>query len=158
MSARRRLALSIQGITRQAWFARVASPVMPALDKASHRLSGGRWLVSSLVVPAVLLETTGARSGQLRQSPLATVPDGPDWLVVGSNWGGEKHPAWTANLLAHPDAVLVQGRRRVPVRATLLDPAEKAAVWPTITALWPSYDAYVERSGRDLRVFRLSRR
>jgi hypothetical protein len=42
-----------------------------------------------------------------------------------------------------------------PVRATLLDTVEKAAVWPRLTAVWPNYDRYTEVSGRDLRVFRL---
>jgi hypothetical protein len=49
--------------------------------------------------------------------------------------------------------------RHVPVTARLLTGSEKKAVWPKLTAAWPNYDAYVEKSGgRDLRVFRLEPR
>ena len=34
---------------------------------------------------------------------------------------------------------------------------EKADVWPRLVEMWPLFDTYVERSGRDLRVFRLQR-
>jgi deazaflavin-dependent oxidoreductase (nitroreductase family) len=83
------------------------------------------------------------------------MPEDGGWYVVGSNFGQEKHPAWTANLLANPDAAVTTGGKRTDVRARLLDPDEKAEVWPRLIAVWPTYDRYVERSGRDLRVFRL---
>ena len=47
-------------------------------------------------------------------------------------------------------------RRDIPVEAELLDDDEKAAVWPRLLAVWPTYDTYAERSGRNLRVFRLA--
>ena len=74
---------------------------------------------------------------------------------MGSNFGREQHPAWTANLRANPEAAVTFRGRTLPVRATLLDADEKAAVWPRLTAVWPNYDRYTEVSGRDLRVFRL---
>jgi hypothetical protein len=43
------------------------------------------------------------------------------------------------------------------VVAHLLSDEEKAEVWPKLLAMWPTYDRYVERSGRNLRVFRLER-
>ena len=47
-------------------------------------------------------------------------PDGDDMLVTGSNFARETHPAWTANLLKHPDAAVSIHGRRVPVRAALV--------------------------------------
>jgi hypothetical protein len=44
------------------------------------------------------------------------------------------------------------------VTAHLLEGEERAAVWPRLLKIWPVYDTYVERSGRELRVFRLTRR
>ncbi len=44
-----------------------------------------------------------------------------------------------------------------PATAHLLDPDEKATTWPRLIAAWPLFDQYVERSGRDIRVFRLTR-
>jgi deazaflavin-dependent oxidoreductase (nitroreductase family) len=158
MAVRSRLDAAVQRVAGTAVFAKVARPVMPALDRASQRLSGGRFLISSLFVPAIVLRTTGAKSGLPRESPLASMPDGDAFYVVGSNWGGEKHPAWTANLLAHPDAEVLFRGRSIPVRAHLLTSEEKVAIWPQLLQVWPTYDTYVERSGRDLRVFRLDRR
>ncbi len=116
----------------------------------------GRVVLSGSLVPSLVLESTGARTGQRRTTPLACLPeeDG-SFLVVGSNFGRERHPAWTANLRAHPRATVTYRGRTVPVTATLLDGDEKAEVWPRLTAVWPNYDRYTEASGRDLRVFRL---
>jgi len=41
------------------------------------------------------------------------------------------------------------------VEAHLLTPEQREHVWPELTRAWPPFDTYVERSGRDLRVFRL---
>ena len=137
-------------------FRKVGPKVVPPLDRVLHRLTGGRVIVSRLMVPSLVLTTTGARSGEPRESPLACVPDDDGgWWVVGSNFGRERHPAWTGNLIAHPDATVSFGARTTPVRAVLLDAAAKAEVWPHLVATWPAFDDYVRSSGRDLRVFHL---
>ena len=136
-------------------FLRVAPKVVPRLDRAVHRLTRGRVALSQAVVPSLVLHTTGAKSGLPRETPLACLPEGDGWYVVGSNFGQASHPAWTANLLAHPDAAVTVRGKRTEVRARLLDDDEKAEVWPRLVAVWPNYDRYVERSGRNLRVFRL---
>lgn len=137
-------------------FRKVGPKVVPRLDRALHTLSGGRVIVSRLLVPSLLLTTTGRRSGLARETPLACVPDDDGgWWVVGSNFGQERHPAWTANLLAEPTATVSYGKATTPVRAELLDDATKAEVWPRLTATWPAFDNYVESSGRNLRVFHL---
>ena len=41
------------------------------------------------------------------------------------------------------------------MHAHLLDESDTAAAWPRLIRIWPVFDRYVERSGRDLRVFRL---
>jgi deazaflavin-dependent oxidoreductase (nitroreductase family) len=83
------------------------------------------------------------------------VVDGDAWVVVGSNWGQQHHPAWTANLLAHPDATVTLDGTDHPVRGRLLEGAERSRVWPRILLAWPAYKTYEERSGRELRIFRL---
>lgn len=139
-------------------FARVAPKVVPKVDRFLSRISGGRLMSSAWVVPSMVLVTTGAKSGEQRETPLATVPLGDGFYVVGSNYGREAHPAWTYNLLAHPEATAVFRGQRIPVAARLLDDDEKAAVWPELTAIWSTYDTYEARVSRSLRVFRLDRR
>ena len=148
----------VQRIAGTDAFLRVAPHFVPRLDRFVQRVTKGKVTLSGSQVPSLMLHCTGAKSGQPRDVPLACMPDGDSWYVVGSNYGQEKHPAWTANLLAHPDVAVTFRAQRTDVRARLLDPDEKAEVWPRLTAVWPMYDRYVERSGRDLRVFRLDPR
>ena len=139
-------------------FAMVGSRVFPPIDRVVSKLTGGRVVLSAAMVPSLVLTTTGRKSGQPRRTPLATLPVDEGFLVVGSNFGKEHHPAWTANLMANPEASVSFKGKDIPVVARLLDAGEKQEVWPQLLRIWPTYDRYVERSGRDLRVFRLERR
>lgn len=146
---------TVQRVAAHPRFAKVAPKVVPKVDRFLNRVTRGRFLSSSAIVPSIVLITTGAKSGLRRETPLATIPDGDGFYVVGSNFAREAHPAWSYNLLAHPVATVVHRGRRIAVRARLLDPDEKAEAWPKLTALWPTYDDYEDRTERDLRVFRL---
>lgn len=148
---------AVQRMAGSGWFAKVGPKVVPPLDRAVNRASGGRFLLVQYVLPGLVLRTTGHRSGQRRVTPLACLPE-PDgsFVVVGSNFGRQEHPAWTANLLHEPSAEVTYRGRTVPVTAHLLEGGERAAVWPGLLKIWPVYDRYVERSGRELRVFRLT--
>lgn len=137
-------------------FRKVGPKVVPPLDRFVHHLSRGRLSVSGAIVPSLVLTTIGRKSGEARETPLACVPAVQGgWYVVGSNFGREAHPAWTGNLIAEPAATVVHHHTTSPVRARLLTDAEKADVWPSLVAVWPAFDDYVEISGRNLRVFHL---
>lgn len=150
-----RLSRAVQRVAASPRFAKVAPAIVPKVDRFVSRISGGRFMTSGGIVPSMVLVTTGARSGRRRETPLATVPEGDAFYVVGSNFAREAHPAWSYNLLAHPEATAVFRGRRIPVVAHLLDAGEKAEVWPRLTAIWPTYDTYEDRTERALRVFRL---
>jgi deazaflavin-dependent oxidoreductase (nitroreductase family) len=150
------IAPTVQRVAGSRWFARVAPPVIPRLDRVLHRITGGRVIMSQYLVPSIVLTTRGRRSGLPREVPLACVlePDG-SFVVAGSNFGRDHHPVWTANLLADPEAVVSHRGHLIPVTARLLEGAERTEVWPHLLEIWPVYDRYVERSGRVLRIFRL---
>ncbi|RRR79697.1 nitroreductase/quinone reductase family protein [Streptomyces sp. RP5T] len=150
----------VQKVSSTRGFARVAPHVIPALDRAVHRITRGRVLLSAQMLPGVVLTSTGARSGLPRRTPLACMPedDGRTWILVGSTFGRDSHPAWTANLLAHPDAEVSWKGEDVPVTATLLTGEERAAVWRTALAFWPPYATYQARIEREIRLFRITRR
>jgi deazaflavin-dependent oxidoreductase (nitroreductase family) len=149
-----------QRVSGAVWFSKVGPKVVPPLDKAVHRLSGGRFLLGQSLVPSLVLVTTGAKSGLRRETPLLCMPLSPDegWIVVGSNFGREKHPAWTANLLKNPQAEVSYRGRTVKVEARLLTAAERAEIWPRLLAVWPVYTTYEQRVDRELRIFRLTPR
>ncbi|MFG2807921.1 nitroreductase family deazaflavin-dependent oxidoreductase [Streptomyces massasporeus] len=150
----------VQKLSSTRGFARVAPHVVPALDRAVHRLTRGKVLLSAQLLPGVVLTSTGARSGLPRRTPLACMPegDGRGWILVGSNFGRPGHPAWSHNLLAHPDAEISWKGRDVPVTARLLTGEERAAAWQALLRFWPPYAAYQARVEREIRVFRLVRR
>ncbi|SMQ17056.1 deazaflavin-dependent oxidoreductase, nitroreductase family [Streptomyces sp. Ag82_O1-12] len=150
----------VQKVSSTRGFARVAPHVVPVLDRAVHRLTRGKVLLSAQLLPGVVLTSTGARSGLPRRTPLACMPegDGRGWILVGSNFGRPGHPAWSHNLLAHPDAEISWKGRDVPVTARLLAGEERAAAWQALLRFWPPYAAYQARVEREIRVFRLVRR
>ena len=150
----------VQKVSSTRGFAKVAPHVIPALDRAVHRITRGRFLLSAQMLPGVVLTSTGARSGLPRRTPLACMPedDGLTWILIGSNFGREGHPAWTANLLAHPEASVSWKGRDIDVTATLLTGEERAAVWKTALAFWPPYATYQARIEREIRLFRIVRR
>jgi deazaflavin-dependent oxidoreductase (nitroreductase family) len=135
---------------------RLVLPVFPPVQLWLLRLTRGRFNITDLLVPSLVLHHTGARSGQPRETPLMCWPQ-PDgsFLVAGSNWGKPQHPAWTVNLLAHPDAsVLVRGRT-LAVRAEPIVDADREAAWRLLEAQWPGYREYERAAGRPVRMFRL---
>ncbi|MFG2285815.1 nitroreductase family deazaflavin-dependent oxidoreductase [Streptomyces sp. NPDC048595] len=149
----------VQKVSSTRAFARAAPHFIPALDRAVHRLTRGKVLLSARMLPGLILTATGARSGQPRRTPLACLPqeDG-GWLLVGSNFGRPGHPAWTANLLRNPEAEVSWRGEDIPVRARLLTGEERARAWRAALDFWPPYAAYQARVEREIRLFRLERR
>lgn len=130
----------------------------PVIDTWLGRSFGG-WVNKNVYgMPALLLVTTGKKSGLPRTSPLLYVRDGRDFLVVGTNFGQAHHPAWTGNLAARPVAEVMVGPVTLAVEARQLDEAEFRAMWPRFVDVYPGYEGYVQRSGRTPRMFRLAPR
>jgi len=155
----------VQKVSSTRAFARAAPHLIPALDRAVHRLTRGKVLLSAQMLPGVVLIARGARSGLERRTPLACMPEGgapgaagSGWILVGSNFGRAGHPAWTANLLARPDAVVNWKGEDIPVTARLLAGEERAEVWRAALAFWPPYATYQARVDREIRLFRIVRR
>ena len=143
-------------LTRTRLFRRMGPVVLPPVEKVIAVVSRGRVQVSALLVPSLVLHTIGARSGAPRDVPLMYTPDGHGRAIVaGTNFAGEKHPAWTSNLLANPDAAITVRGRWMPVHAERIADEERDAAWARIEAQWPGYRAYERGSGRTVRLFRL---
>jgi deazaflavin-dependent oxidoreductase (nitroreductase family) len=100
----------------------------------------------------------GTHSGKARSVPVLYLEDGERLIVAGGNWGAPLHPSWSNNLLKRPQA-RVQIRDQVTdVQARLTTGEERARLWPRLLEIWPAYQDYTERSGRELRVFVLTPR
>lgn len=140
----------------QQWFISVYRRLGPKIDPALSRIGGGSFMKTVYGLPGMVLHTTGAKSGQPRSNPLLYARDGDDFIVTGTNFGAPKHPAWTANLLAHPDAAVEVGGVKLPVTAQLITGAEWQDVFDRLVRIYPGYALYLTRRG-DLppRLFRL---
>ncbi len=111
--------------------------------------------------PTLLLHTTGRRTRQPRTSALLYAKDGDDLLVVASNGGHRRPPAWLLNLEADPDVIAQVGVRKHDVTATPLRPGQ-----PDYERLFAicdkvnrgTYTAYQKKTDRPIPVVVLSPR
>lgn len=129
-----------------AWlFSRLAHHI----DRPLLRWTNGKTSLSSLVsnVPVMTLQTTGAKSGLPRATPLVMTPDGARLILVASKWGQGGVPAWCHNLRAHPRCQVAAGGASRPYVARETTGAERAACWQKAVAYYPGYAAYASRVG-----------
>ena len=74
----------------------------------------------------LILTTTGARSGEPRSVVLGYGRHGERLVVIASDNGAPKAPAWYHNLLSNPTATVeLAGPERFEVRATTAGPDER---------------------------------
>lgn len=117
-----------------------------------YRRSGGRVGGSMSGAPVLLLTTTGRRSGTPWTNPVIYQRDGRRIILVASNSGSDRDPAWLLNLRSAPDAVVELGRAAMDVTASEAADPELARLWALMVAAFPAYDDYVTRTSRRLPV------
>jgi len=67
-----------------------------------------------ITVPALLLTTTGRKSGERFIFPLFYGKAGDGYFVVASKGGAPQHPGWYRNILANPEVDVQVGTARGP--------------------------------------------
>ncbi len=128
------------------------------LNVPLYRLSGGRLGGKVGRAPVLLLTSTGRRSGQQRTAPVLYLKDGERLVVIGSNAGNKKAPAWSLNLKSNPDAEVEVGRKHSLVRARVTEGEERAELWRKMNEQYAGFDAYDANTSRDIAVFVLEPR
>jgi deazaflavin-dependent oxidoreductase (nitroreductase family) len=111
-------------------------------------------------MPTLILETRGAKTGQIRQAVLGYLAEPPDaWLVIPSASGANWNPAWLHNLAKDPNATIDFGDgRRVDVRAQTLEGPDLEAAWKRIDAEAKVYSNYRTKTDREIAIVRLRER
>ena len=141
---------SAQAVASSRYGSKLASRLLPSIDRTVLRLSSNRFTLSSALshVPVVMLSTTGAKTGLPRTVPLLAFLDGDKIALIASSFGSTKHPAWYLNLRANPEARLAfHGQPAMPYIAREAVGAERDAYWQQATAAYLGYDAYKQRTG-----------
>ena len=131
------------------------------LDRWLGRITRGRIpLLRLAALPTLTLHVPGRRSGAVRDTPLLCASWRNGLVIIGSNWGGEKTPAWVHNLRAAGEGeveISVYGARlKVDVRE--VDGPERESAWAAAVRVWPNYEIYASRTPRTLPVFHLTPR
>jgi len=133
-------------------FARVAHRI----DRPVYKVSGGRWTFASAIsgLPVVMLTTTGAKSGLPRTVPVLGLPVDSGMVVIASNFGQHRQPAWHYNLQARPEGeIAVRGISR-PFRARVAEGEERERIWRQGLEVYPGWSQYEERaSHRRIHVY-----
>ena len=83
-------------------------------------------------VPALLLTTTGRKTGLARTHGLTYCRDRGDLIVVASNGGSDRPPAWLLNLEADPVVTVRVGRAVMKAAARVADRDEREYLWPLV--------------------------
>jgi deazaflavin-dependent oxidoreductase (nitroreductase family) len=128
------------------------------LNTPLYRLSGGRIGGKVGRAPVLLLTTTGRKSGQQRTAPVLYLADGERLILINTNAGNAKIPAWSLNLKANPEAEVEVGRRRLPVRARIAEGAERDELWRKSNVQYAGFDDYEAKLDREISVFVLEPR
>ncbi len=137
------------------WFAWTAARLAP-LDAKVVKKTGGKFgLLGNYGLPQCLLTTTGRKSGQQRTVTLLYGTRAPgEYVLIGSNFGQKHHPAWALNLEANPECVFnVDDQPRDMVARMVTDDVEREQIWQLMYEVWPAYNAYRGRAGREIKVF-----
>lgn len=104
-------------------------------------------------MPVLMLTTTGRKSGQPRTTMLTSpLQDGGQIMLVASNGGDDRDPAWLHNLRVDPQVQVTMEGRTVPMTAHVADATEKAELWPRIVADHANYAGYQAKTDRDIPV------
>lgn len=137
-----------------AWGLRVTGK----LNVPLYRLSGGRMFNRVGRAPVLLLTTTGRKSGEPRTAPVIYLRHGESFVVIGSNAGNTRNPAWALNLGANPEATIEIGRKRQRVRARLAEGSEREELWRAMADGYAGFDDYAQITDRDIKLFVLEPR
>jgi deazaflavin-dependent oxidoreductase (nitroreductase family) len=120
-----------------------------ALHRNVFLWTNGRVMGNLIGMPALMLTTTGRRSGRKRQTMLTAPIHDDDRVVIVASWGGDdRHPKWYLNVRDNPDVeVTMKGKRR-RMRARIPEGEEREQLWREVTSRFKNYASYQTRTDR----------
>jgi deazaflavin-dependent oxidoreductase (nitroreductase family) len=124
------------------------------LDRLVYRLTRGRATFVSWVtgMPIVLLTTTGRKSGVRRTLPLVAVAEGDSLIVIASNYGQQRHPAWYHNLKANPRVTATLNGVTTEMIARELEGEERDRWYERGIEIYPGWVSYRRRTAQHRRI------
>lgn len=114
------------------------------LHRLVFRLSGGRLLGRLEGQGVLILVTRGRRSGKRRSSPLMyfQFEESGDLIVIGSNYGQDRHPAWYLNIEVDPVVSVETDGGRFDAEARITRGEERTALFDEVVRQSPRFGRY----------------
>ena len=128
------------------------------VDRVLLPLSRGRASIS-VGQQVGMLETVGAKSGELRKTPLLFIRDGNHVVLIASMGGAPRHPAWLHNIRANPRVKFLgpSGTTGEYV-AREAQGDERGRLWDEAVDYYAGYATYKVRAGeREIPIVVLER-
>lgn len=125
------------------------------LHERLYKRTGGRIGHRMIGVPTLLLSTIGRHSGASRTNALVYARDGEDYLVVASNGGADRPPAWLYNLRANPhvEIQIARERRKGTAKVIEANDPDYERLWRIVNANnHDRYTAYQQQTSRSIPV------
>jgi len=127
--------------------AKVVNSLHRSLFTATKGRVGGR----IMGMPALILTTTGRKSGARRQTMLtAPIVEDGRVVIVASYGGDDREPSWARNVRANPDVDVTMDGGTKPMRAHVASAEERAELWPRVTATYKGYAGYQTKTEREI--------
>ena len=131
-----------------------AFKTMNAVHRVILTLTLGKGGWKAMGMPVLEITTKGRKTGNPHTVMLTSpLQEGDSYVIVASRGGDDKSPAWFLNLEANPQVeVAIQGGPKKPMTAKVADSAERARLWPKLTADHKNYAGYQTKTTREIPV------
>lgn len=113
-----------------------------------YRMTDGRIGGSMAGLGVLLLTTTGRKSGKAWTTPLGYFEDDGTYVIIASNMGGDRNPAWFLNLKSNPQVTIQVKDRQLTAIAEPANPDKRNELWARLVSLSPRYANYEKQTSR----------
>ena len=133
----------------------IPSPLKYVRDQVElYETSGGTEGTTMQGLPVVIVTHKGWKTDAIRKTPLMTVKDGPNYVLIASQGGAPKHPLWYHNFKANPEVEIQDGPTVISMKVEEIeDPMERERLWDLSVEAYPPYDEYQQKTDRLIPVF-----
>lgn len=114
------------------------------------RLTHGKGMAFMRGMPILLLNSVGRKTGKKRTTPLMYLRDGDNYVIIASNNGSDKHPAWFHNIKNSPQVEIEVPGKRIEVSPSVASESEKERLWSQLIAKAPFYEGYRKGTERSI--------
>lgn len=105
-------------------------------------------------LPVIIVTNRGNKTGAIRKTPLMTVKDGDNYVLVASKGGAPKNPVWVYNLRADANVVIQDETAVYDMRVREVEEGEeRARLWDLAVAAFPPYAEYQSKTSRLIPLF-----